>query len=969
MDPVSAAANIIAIIHAANKVVVLCKRFLEVVRDAPGDLRLILVEVSTLKAVLDDLHFLVSCNHLPSTLNTLVRDHGPIEGCRKVISELESLLPPESLLATDSKTKAILTALSWLTKESRAKTLIDELREYKITISLALTTDSSLDIKETKQNTEKIFAALNDVQERQVYSWLHGTDPSDIHERSRKVYEPGTGEWLFRSPEWEEWLNGKSRCLWVHGIPGAGKTVFASRLIEEVRWRCDLRGPSYACTYYYCYFGHSQDETVPLLRWVLLELCRRLGRVPVGVFDLYRHGGNPTVRGLLQALEQAVQAFDKVYTFIDAVDESLERENLLRVLQILATETRFENLRVLVTSREYMDIEETLLAISTPISMRNYLVDKDIALYIRSKLNSHPRLQRWPEQFREQAFQAIRSKANGMFRWVVCQIDALQRLKPEKRIIETALANLPRNLDETYERVFLQIPEEARSFVRHVFQWMSSHLTIHQAIPDVQPIQTVNFSPIYIPMLAGISLDILFAAVKKSLSADETCDPDFVDSYAFDEDLLRDYCGCLVTVMKHPIRDRSAVGETCTVSFAHYTVLEFLESPRIRRGPSAEFALDRQQVLIEHSKALILGAVKSADRWSQDWPEKRGPEFYDDFDRYCVHSAVLLLHWRAKTLHSLPTLSWLPPVIQLLETRVPTPLGSYFWFNEDVLMDLENPLAPSVGAFRQIQKLRMLSPPPQPHLEMLARMLQMDERGYLARSFLASLGRTSDDFACQVDLEFQPRACYVLPEVRMSREDWQSQMLKVVRFRGSMFEFYAQLPTIGLAHQGFYEMLEFAAGHFDPSTILLFAVANHQHNDEGPQCWGCHVLTKLLRLGAKATAPGFAVCAMQIAATRKDMVAMSLLLDAGFNPNDVGDPCGDIGIPERGPMLVGCRYIRGRSPLNIVKNGFSLRRRSLNTWYDAQARPVTPQKWKPIDGEVAALLLRHGGKDFQLCID
>jgi hypothetical protein len=56
---------------------------------------------------------------------------------------LEDLLPPECLLATDSKRKAITTALGWLLKESKAKTLLDELREYKSTIALALTTDSS----------------------------------------------------------------------------------------------------------------------------------------------------------------------------------------------------------------------------------------------------------------------------------------------------------------------------------------------------------------------------------------------------------------------------------------------------------------------------------------------------------------------------------------------------------------------------------------------------------------------------------------------------------------------------------------------------------------------------------------------------------------------------------------------------------------------------------------------------------
>jgi hypothetical protein len=143
MDPLSAAANIIQIISAANKVISLCKRFLEVVRDAPSDLRLILVEVSTLRAVLDDLHFLVSCNHAPSTLDTLARDHGPLDGCRKVITELEDMLPSEAMLATESKRKAILTALSWLMKESRAKALLEELAHYKSTISLALTTDSA----------------------------------------------------------------------------------------------------------------------------------------------------------------------------------------------------------------------------------------------------------------------------------------------------------------------------------------------------------------------------------------------------------------------------------------------------------------------------------------------------------------------------------------------------------------------------------------------------------------------------------------------------------------------------------------------------------------------------------------------------------------------------------------------------------------------------------------------------------
>lgn len=253
-----------------------------------------------------------------------------------------------------------------------------------------------------------------DRQEKEVYAWLHATDPSELHEKWCETYEPGTGEWLFRSPEWTSWLEERTRCLWVHGIPGAGKTIFASHLIETVSLRCKHHGPRFACVYYYCYFGHSQDETIPFLRWLLLELCRQLDCIPPVVLDLHRYGGVPTARKLLAAIEQVVQVFDKVFVFLDAVDESQERENLLRVLKSLATEARFENVRLLATSREYMDIEEVMINISIPVSMRNGLLDQDIALYIRSKLDSHPKLRRWSVDFREQVFQALTAKANGM---------------------------------------------------------------------------------------------------------------------------------------------------------------------------------------------------------------------------------------------------------------------------------------------------------------------------------------------------------------------------------------------------------------------------------------------------------------------------------------------------------------------------------------------------------------------------
>jgi hypothetical protein len=180
MDPVSALANIIAIIQAADRVIGLCKKFLQAVRDAPGDIRLILIEVSTIKAILENVQYLASETHGTNALAALAGSHGLIEGCRKAILELQGLLPPEAVLNGGSKVKALIGAIAWTWKDSKAKVLLAELSEYKSTINVAVTTNSayvllpgvslqcvnilgvfsSFDVKELKASTRQIFVSL-----------------------------------------------------------------------------------------------------------------------------------------------------------------------------------------------------------------------------------------------------------------------------------------------------------------------------------------------------------------------------------------------------------------------------------------------------------------------------------------------------------------------------------------------------------------------------------------------------------------------------------------------------------------------------------------------------------------------------------------------------------------------------------------------------------------------------------------
>jgi hypothetical protein len=258
-----------------------------------------------------------------------------------------------------------------------------------------------------------MFAML-EAQRLEMCKWLQRTDPSPLHNRACSLYEPGTGDWMLRSPAWANWIDVKQRCIWVHGIPGAGKTILMSHLGEQIRKHC-CKLQRFAYAYYYCYFGHSQDESVPFLGSLLSQLCRQSNTITPQIHEMYRNGGEPSLIKLLKALEEMLDHFNTVYVTIDALDESSPRINLLKVLRDLVTDARFQKIQLLSSSREYIDIEDAMETISTGVSMSNPYVEEDIRCHVRSLLSSNPRFKKWPKDILDEVEDAVTIGAKGMY--------------------------------------------------------------------------------------------------------------------------------------------------------------------------------------------------------------------------------------------------------------------------------------------------------------------------------------------------------------------------------------------------------------------------------------------------------------------------------------------------------------------------------------------------------------------------
>jgi hypothetical protein len=155
-------------------------------------------------------------------------------------------------------------------------------------------------------------------------------------------------------------------------------------------------------------------ESSHFLRWIIGQLCRQSAKVPEELEDIHKSGKSPSLTSLLSVLHTAMEEFGRVYIVLDAVDESMPRTDLIRVIRDLSTDARFSTLGLIVTSREYMDIEQILEPCTIPITMSNKFVEEDIGVLVRSTIQSDERYRRWPEDLRCEMQDLIPKKAQGM---------------------------------------------------------------------------------------------------------------------------------------------------------------------------------------------------------------------------------------------------------------------------------------------------------------------------------------------------------------------------------------------------------------------------------------------------------------------------------------------------------------------------------------------------------------------------
>ncbi|KAI9679519.1 MAG: hypothetical protein M1817_005541 [Caeruleum heppii] len=535
-------------------------------------------ELENLAALLETLEKEVqqpsSTDNAHPALLAFVNLKGPLRELKVIIEQLAKKLRPKQGY------KKVFAYVTLPFDDTEVKEKLLGIERYKTQVLIALNTYQVALNKNTDRNVTVVIddnklvkrhvTALRADQIRRerhrVSKWLSTLDISLVQNELISQHRAGTGQWFLDHPEFLIWKADSGRPLWLFGNVGHGKTVLCSTIVQHLV----QERPSSALLAYF-YFGFNDPlrrSTRHCLRSLLAQLYATAAAPPASIVALYEDWEisrqQPSDEMLFASLCSTATESRPVYIILDALDECVDRHTLIDFLERLGGQKARE-VHFLLVSRSEPDLERALgVPSNSTISIDAVGHTNDIKTHIHQSLNEGREWQRLGEPLKLKVEQTLVEKANGMFRWVACQLESLRRCRSRSAINE-ALKTLPRDLDETYERMLCRIVEEDSSTACALLQWLA-----------------FTQRPLTIEELAEA---IIFRPGSFRLDTDTEAKLETLDEERFlDTSEVLELCSSLV------VRTRSGSGHSM-VSLAHLSVVEFLTSDRIRRSHARRYAI------------------------------------------------------------------------------------------------------------------------------------------------------------------------------------------------------------------------------------------------------------------------------------------------------------------------------------------------------------------------------------------
>ncbi|KAI1084890.1 ankyrin repeat-containing domain protein [Whalleya microplaca] len=606
-DPLSMAASLIAIVQISGGIISLCYDYRRSVQGAKKDVATLQRELQSLRDVIEQLLKLLDADnefYLP-LLRKINASNDSFKEYEEDFRRLE-----DRLRSPISKWRQLGHQLLWPLRERELSKDLESIHRMKGIIEFSLVADTALSILEIRKHTRDLRERILDFQRPSVHlskqqelqvmlEWLDAPNPSFKHNELRKKRAKNTGSWLLSSDAFRSWRDSERSSFWLYGIPGCGKSVLSSAVIEHIQHHISLQARDATLAYYHFDFSDEvNSRSEPMLRSLVAQLSYWNGEPPdslrecaVKHFSATRYRGNsssfyrdsiaqPSGDDLINILHGITTEFDETYLVIDALDECIDQFELLEILYYMLS-WNTKGLHIVLCSRITPGIASILEPkVMHAIEAGSENVDNDIDTFIQEQLAAHPKLRKWPNRLRDEIRDVLISSAHGMFRWVDCQISSLSKCATA-RDVKKALKTLPKSLSEAYTSTLRNIDEAHWDYA-------------------IKMLMLLAISPK--PVTIGEAVDIL------------AIDFDSEEAPFFDEDLrvpdetdIVTMCTTLVsTATTYQVAANGELVESVEIRLAHYTVKEYLlsEGFKLRLSHPTPFT-NEQQVHTFAAKVLL----------------------------------------------------------------------------------------------------------------------------------------------------------------------------------------------------------------------------------------------------------------------------------------------------------------------------------------------------------------------------
>ncbi|KAE9583000.1 hypothetical protein CGMCC3_g801 [Colletotrichum fructicola] len=258
---------------------------------------------------------------------------------------------------------------------------------------------------------------------------------------------PGTWQWFLNSTGHQTWLSHAGEKRLVLGVPGVGKSVLASVVLEDLRQRFG-NDKSIGVVGLFCEVYKEEGITGKLIRSFLTQLR---GPEKSDFTQVEEKSDLPVDKMSMQDLSTGSR-LSRVFVVVDGLDlRARDTEFILWLLDIAGQ----PKVSVLFTSRIIPTIHNAIL--DFPIQDLR-ATEADISAYARKSLTTAMTSNIYPGQLEELEERTV-TFAEGVFLFAKAHIDALKDSQRMEYLSNLALLQNSRAINDFYKKIMLRVQQ------------------------------------------------------------------------------------------------------------------------------------------------------------------------------------------------------------------------------------------------------------------------------------------------------------------------------------------------------------------------------------------------------------------------------------------------------------------------------------------------------------------------------